>query len=70
MRKPTIYMVSEWVLHKPSCTSTEDGLELEFSDFCSIRIAKTMALISCAFTDSLSATMFSPMHVVGFLVRQ
>ena len=58
MRKP-VFGVSDQVRHKPGCTTTEDGWRLEILDFnrykkdCTIRIAKTKALISFAVTAKL-----------------
>ena len=47
-------VVSEQARHKPSCTSTEDGYRLEMDlkcrENCTIRVAKTNALISFAVT--------------------
>ena len=35
---------------------------------CTICVAKTKALISCAVTAQLVCALFFPMHVVGFLM--
>ena len=55
--------------HKLACTSTEDGLRLESLDLerrdCTIRVAKTKALISfavcmiCAFVFTYANCLFS-----------
>ena len=50
MRKP-FFGVPDQVTHKPGCTATEYVLMFEISDlgsrgFCTIRVAKTKALIS------------------------
>ena len=47
MRKPACG-VSDQVLHKPCCTTTEDSYKLEISNLGSIFVAKIKALISCA----------------------
>ena len=58
VRKP-VFRVSDQVRHKPGCTATEDGWRLEISDLgsrgidCTIRVAKTKALISFAVTAKL-----------------
>ena len=52
VRKP-VFGVSDQVRHKPGCTTTEDSWRLEISYFCTIRVAKTKALISFAVTTKL-----------------
>ena len=58
VRKP-VFGVSDLVRHKPGCAVIEDGLRLEISDLrrrgihCTIRVAKTKALISFAVTAKL-----------------
>ena len=57
MRKP-VFGISDQVRHKPGCEATENDYRLEISDKkrdCTIRIAKTKALISyCAADPRLS----------------
>ena len=57
LRKP-VFGVSDQVRHKPGCTTTENGWRLEILGIkkkrdCTIHIAKTKALISCAVTPQL-----------------
>ena len=57
-RGKTNNVVSEQVRHKSGCTVTEAGWKLEISDLkkkrkCTIRVAKTKALISFALTAKL-----------------
>ena len=55
--------VFDHVRHKPSCAATEDGSEEEeFS--CTIRVAKTKALIS------FIVTLFSHRQKSGFLMTR
>ena len=52
-RGKTNNVVSEQVRHKPACTSTERARSLKFWIYCTIRVAKTKALISLAVTAKL-----------------
>ena len=56
VRKP-VFGVSDQVPHKPGCTATEDGsrLEIRKKRDCTIRVAKTKALISFAVIAKLIA---------------
>ena len=62
MRK-SVFGVSDQVRHKPGCTAAEDGWRLEILDLgsggdCTIRVAKTKALIS-VFVFAYAKSRFS-----------
>ena len=59
MRK-SVFRVSDQVQHKPGCTAKEDGCRLEISGDCTIRVAKTKALISFAVTAKLICVFVFP----------
>ena len=55
-RKP-VFGISDKVQHKPGCTATEHGYAwLRKKTDCTIYVAKTKALISCAVTVQLIYT--------------
>ena len=58
MRKP-VFAVSNYVRHKPGCTTTEDGKRLEISDLESkgIYLVKRKALFCLAITGQISCAL-------------
>ena len=67
MRKPTI-----WVPTRSDTNRAVQSQKIEAGNFgfrkrnCTIRVAKTKALISFAVTAKLICALFSPMQIVGF----
>ena len=56
---------SDHVRHKPSCTVTQDGKRLEIFRNCTIRVAKTKALI-CTFVFAYADCWYS--HAAAHLI--
>ena len=55
-------VVFEQVLHKPSCTSTEDGWRLEILDL------ESKGIVLSQFTAKLIFTFVLHMQIAGFLM--
>ena len=65
VRKPTI-----WVPTRSDTDLSVQSLKMVTGFNFNMRVEKTKALISFAVTAKLICFLFSPMHIVGFLMRR